>query len=58
MTRNAFTGGLGAIVSASRSILYAHKEMKIVEKYGADWEKCVEARVIEMKADLSAVLST
>ena len=52
MTKNAFRDGLGALVSASRSILYAHKEAKIAEKYGRDWEKCVEGAVIEMKHDL------
>jgi orotidine-5'-phosphate decarboxylase len=57
MTRHAFRDGLGALVSASRSILYAHKEAKIVEKYGKEWERCVEGAVIEMKADLRAVLA-
>jgi orotidine-5'-phosphate decarboxylase len=56
MTKNAFRDGLGALVSASRSILYAHKEPKIAAKYGTDWEKCVEGAVIEMKADLANVL--
>lgn len=56
MTRSAFTNGIGGIVSASRSILYAHKEAKITAKYGADWEKCVEGAVMEMKADLKSVL--
>jgi len=57
MTKNAFRDGLGALVSASRSILYAHKEPKIADKYGADWERCVEGAVIEMKKDLGQVLS-
>jgi orotidine-5'-phosphate decarboxylase len=57
MTKNAFRDGLGALVSASRSILYAHKEGKIVEKYGKDWEGCVEGAVIEMKKDLGGVLN-
>jgi orotidine-5'-phosphate decarboxylase len=56
MTRHAFKDGLGAIVSASRSILYAHKDAKISAKYGNDWEKCVEGAVIEMKKDLAGVL--
>lgn len=56
MTRSAFTNGIGGIVSASRSILYAHKEAKITAKYGADWEKCVEGAVMEMKDDLKSVL--
>jgi len=56
MTRHAFRDGLGALVSASRSILYAHKDAKTAAKYGIDWEKCVEGAVIEMKKDLESVL--
>lgn len=56
MTKNAFVAGLGALVSASRSILYAHKEPKITAKYGSDWVKCVEGAVIEMREDLKRFL--
>jgi orotidine-5'-phosphate decarboxylase len=53
MTRAAFKDGQGAIVSASRSILYAHKD----KKFGASgsWEQAVEASVIAMKKDLAGV---
>ena len=45
MTRAAFQNGHGAIVSASRSILYAHRESQIFCRSSAsDWEQCVEAR--------------
>jgi orotidine-5'-phosphate decarboxylase len=56
MTRHAFKDGLGALVSASRSILYAHKDAKLAAKYGRDWEKCVEGAVTEMRQDLAGVL--
>jgi orotidine-5'-phosphate decarboxylase len=56
MTRHAFRDGLGALVSASRSILYAHKEAKVAERYGKDWEQCVEGAVMEMQRDLAGVL--
>jgi orotidine-5'-phosphate decarboxylase len=55
MTRSAFINGRGAIVSASRSILYAHREKKYADL--PDWKKCVEQAVIDMKADLASVLS-
>jgi len=58
MTRSAFTKGQGGLVSASRSILYAHKDAKIAAKYGKDWERCVEGATLEMKADLQSVLTT
>jgi orotidine-5'-phosphate decarboxylase len=53
MTKAAFTNGRGAIVSASRSILYAHKEPRYA---GKTWDKCVEQAVLDMKADLAQVL--
>jgi orotidine-5'-phosphate decarboxylase len=53
MTRAAFTEGKGAIVSASRSILYAHRDEKFA---GASWEKAVEGAVKAMKEDLGSVM--
>jgi len=54
MTRASFNeDGRGAIVSASRSILYAHREKKYAEKHGGDWKRCVEAAVMDMRADLA-----
>jgi orotidine-5'-phosphate decarboxylase len=52
MTREAFINGQGAIVSASRSILYAHREPKYATCVGGDWEKCVEQAVLDMRDDL------
>ena len=57
MTREAFQNGEGAIVSASRSILYAHREPKYAEQFGGDWERCVEQAVRDMRDDLAAILS-
>ena len=58
MTRLAFQDGTGAIVSASRSILYAHKDPRYAHRFGDDWEKCVEQATIDMKDDLRRVLGT
>jgi orotidine-5'-phosphate decarboxylase len=57
MTRAAFIDGRGAIVSASRSILYAHRQQKYADRFGSDWERCVEAAVLEMKADITRVIN-
>jgi orotidine-5'-phosphate decarboxylase len=56
MTRAAFRDGRGAIVSASRSILYAGREAKYRDRFGTDWERCIEQAVIDMKADVSRVI--
>ena len=58
MTRAAFKNGKGAIVSASRSILYAHRESKYQQRFANDWERCVEQAVLDMKQDLGTVLGS
>jgi orotidine-5'-phosphate decarboxylase len=54
MTRAAFTDGKGAIVSASRSILYAYRDKKYESVLKSGWERCVEQAVRDMKADLAS----
>ena len=57
MTRAAFAEtGQGALVPASRSILYAGNQPKYQHRFGDDWEKCIEQAVIEMYADVSRVI--
>ncbi|MGD1276788.1 MAG: orotidine-5'-phosphate decarboxylase [Tepidisphaeraceae bacterium] len=56
MTQAAFVDGTGAIVSASRSIMQAHSEPKYASQFGKNWEKCVEAAVLDMKQDIARVL--
>jgi orotidine-5'-phosphate decarboxylase len=54
MTRAAFDDtGRGAIVSASRSILYAHRDAK--HAGSGDWRKAVESAVLAMKEDVSRI---
>ena len=57
MTRAAFRDGRGALVSASRSILYAHREAKYAQRCGENWERSVEQAVLDMKQDLAGVLA-
>jgi orotidine-5'-phosphate decarboxylase len=52
MTRAAFIDGKGAIVSASRSILYAHRDKKYAGV--GNWTQCVLQATLDMKADLAA----
>ncbi len=51
MTRAAFVNGQGAIVSASRSILYAHRDAKYSGMN--DWSQAVLQATLDMKADLA-----
>ena len=54
MTRAAFNeDGRGAIVSASRSILYSHRDAR--HAASADWRKAVESATLAMKEDLARI---
>lgn len=55
MTRAAFVGGRGAIVSASRSVLYAHREARYAGL--TDWRQAVAAAARDMKEDLRRVVT-
>ena len=45
--------GTGALISASRSIIYAYDNPKYSEQFGANWEKCIEQACVDMKEELS-----
>lgn len=53
MSRAAFVDGKGAIISASRSILYAHR----TPKYASEkWETSVKRAVREMRQEIESIL--
>jgi orotidine-5'-phosphate decarboxylase len=45
--------GTGALVNASRSIIYAYEKPKYKDQIGDDWKRCVEQAVIDAKLDLA-----
>jgi len=46
-------GGTGALINASRSIIYAYEKPKYKEQFGDDWKRCIEQAVIDAKVDLA-----
>lgn len=48
--------GAGAIVNASRSIIYAYEKDKYKVQFGDNWEKCIEQAVIDAKIELSQAM--
>jgi orotidine-5'-phosphate decarboxylase len=58
MTRAAFTNGQGALVSASRSILYAYRNKKYGEAHAPDWQAAMLDAVQEMTRDLAGIIET
>jgi orotidine-5'-phosphate decarboxylase len=49
--------GDGALISASRSIIYAYDNPQYIEQYGDNWEKCIEQACLDMKEALAAGLT-
>lgn len=45
--------GLGALINASRSIIYAFDNMKYKDQFGDNWEKCIEQAAIDAKIELA-----
>ena len=52
------TDGTGALINASRSIIYAYEKPKYKEQFGNDWKKCIEQAVTDAKVELSNAMAT
>ncbi len=52
-TRFCNADGMGALVNASRSILYAYEKPHYKDMFGDNWEKCIEQAVIDAKVELN-----
>ena len=50
--------GTGALINASRSIIYAYEKPKYKEQFGDDWKRCIEQAVIDAKLDLANAMQT
>jgi orotidine-5'-phosphate decarboxylase len=50
--------GTGALINASRSIIYAYEKPKYKDQIGDDWKKCVEQAVVDAKVDLANAMQT
>ncbi len=57
--RPCFKGdGTGALVNASRSVIYAYEDTKYLEMYASEWDKCVEAACRDFVAALKPLTSS
>jgi orotidine-5'-phosphate decarboxylase len=50
--------GTGALINASRSIIYAYERPQYKEQFGSDWKRCIEQAVIDAKIDLANAMQT
>ena len=47
--------GTGALITASRSIIYAFDDMKYVERFTSEWDKCIEQATKDFVKEVNAV---
>lgn len=52
------TDGTGALINASRSIIYAYEKPIYKGQFGDDWKRCIEQAVIDAKVDLANAMQT
>jgi len=50
--------GTGALINASRSIVYAYEKPEYKSQFGDDWKRCIEQAVIDAKVDLANAMQT
>jgi len=50
--------GTGALINASRSVIYAYEKPHYKEQFGDDWKRCIEQAVIDAKVDLANAMQT
>ncbi len=48
--------GAGALINASRSIIYAYENEKYKSQFGDNWQKCIEQATIDAKIELAKAL--
>lgn len=48
--------GTGALISASRCVIYAYENMKYIERFTSEWEKCIEQACKDFVADVAKVV--
>ncbi|RKY25603.1 MAG: orotidine-5'-phosphate decarboxylase [Planctomycetota bacterium] len=50
--------GTGALINASRSIIYAYERPQYKEQFGEDWKRCIEQAVVDAKIELANAMQT
>jgi len=49
--------GTGALITASRSVIYAYEQPKYLEMYASEWDKCVEQACKDFVAQIAAIVN-
>ncbi len=49
--------GTGALIVAGRSVIFAYDRPEYQERFGTDWERCIEQACTDFVADLATVVT-
>jgi len=49
--------GTGALITASRSIIYAYEDMKYIERFPSEWDKCIEQACKDFVTEVNGVVT-
>jgi orotidine-5'-phosphate decarboxylase len=50
--------GTGAIVNASRSVIYAYEDTRYIERFTSEWDKCIEQSCKDFVAEVNKAISS
>ncbi len=50
--------GTGALITASRSVIYAYEDMKYLERWPSEWDKCIEQACKDFATEVNSVVLT
>lgn len=50
--------GTGALIAASRSVIFAYEEPRYYERFTSEWDKCIEQACKDFVADVRTILPT
>jgi orotidine-5'-phosphate decarboxylase len=49
--------GTGAVVTASRSVIYAYEDMNYIERFTSEWDKCIEQSCKDFVTQVNSVIT-
>jgi orotidine-5'-phosphate decarboxylase len=49
--------GMGALVNASRSVIYAYEKPEYYERFTSEWDRCIEYACKDLISQVGSVVS-
>ena len=48
--------GTGALINASRSVIYAYEKPKYTQQFGDNWQRCIEQAIVDARVQLATTM--